>query len=1413
MRNIKLSPLALLIGASLTIPAASAADASNSIDSLQKVASIKTAQLPTVSGMKQQVDNATGLTTFAWAPQGLAQPNLNAVAAEAQLEYAASYYLDALTGSVSKSQTSGLKPVMVSSYTDKDGVKIAKFRQEVQGVEVFNKEYNILMDTEFNLVAGSGGLASATTGSKKLQEATFGEANDAVAKAFAAAGGNADQLSLTANENDGKYQRFEAQANGEVKVLGEPRAKQVYFEKKGKLVPAHYVELETSNEDETDSDFFSYVVSAETGEILFKNNLKAHASAFNYRIYANEKGVPWDGPHGNVVPATSKDQVDATAYLDAPLVALKNGPISTQDPWLADDATQTKGNNVFAYVDAIAPDGFTTGDYAAETTSAQTFDYKYRTSEPEMSVNNRKASIVNLFYMNNYLHDWFYDYGFDEKAGNAQAKNFGRGGVEGDILRAEVQDNSGFDNANMSTPADGGSPRMQMYLWASKDAKFGKDLGISANTTDGTNLPITAMQGASFGPGQFKLTGQAVVFEDTVAPTRDGCTAATTPANIVGKIAIIDRGTCTFAIKVKNAQTAGAIGVVIVNNAATGVPSMGGSDATITIPSVGIARAEGLTIYNAIAAGKTVTIDMFNNKPYKDSSWDNAIVSHEWGHYISNRLVGNGNGLYNNQGRSMGEGWGDFHALLTVSDASDLNLDGNNLLQRPYAAISYVASFYWGIRAYPYAVSKDFNPKTFQNIEVGKGVAVGQSGEAEVHSAGEVWAQVLWQGFVNLVNHHHDYNKAKDRMMSYLVNGYKMTPVGPTYTEARDAVLAAAYAKDPEDYKQLLAAFADRGMGLGAVSPDRNNDKHQGVVESFKTELSTFDVTGHKVNNDYEDLDVGFCTANGMLDNGETGTVQFKVTNRGSSVLKNLKGKVQVVSGHGVTFENDGVVTLPELGLMASGTTVPVKFKLSGAQPGDELQLKLSFPEVDPAVVTSAYTVSERVNLAFKDQAPVNMQATDNTETFANLNNFKERVLVGGDLAKDTRVLDGTNAAFFASKGHNVGSQYMLLQNNGFSSDVVYETKPFNVGYAGEFTLSFWHYYQLEQGYDGGVIEVSINGSDWMDVTKVQKGTSGGAPVYAAFTTSGYNSALAELLPGRTAFTGKADATYGHNESISFGSALNGNQVRFRFRVVSDSNTADAGWFIDNIKFNNITSSVYSDVVSGDAVACDNRVPKFSSVVTSAAKGVEKDKITLTATAKDRDAADVLAYTWTQLSGTPATLTDANKAVASVALPTSKTVADDLLFQVEVSDGKVSTKSTVALKVENRAPVLSAVAASASSADERANVTLSATASDADTGDKLTYKWEQTGGTAATFAATNTASVAVTLPSISTTTEELTFKVTISDGKASSSNTVKVTAKDVPVDVVNNGKSSGGSAGFLGLLLLPLAIFRRQRRR
>ena len=103
------------------------------------------------------------------------------------------------------------------------------------------------------------------------------------------------------------------------------------------------------------------------------------------------------------------------------------------------------------------------------------------------------------------------------------------------------------------------------------------------------------------------LPGEIVAAADGAgASTLDGCEALTNGAQISGKIALMVRGNCNFTIKVKNAQNAGAIAAVIDNNAASGLPGMGGSDPTVTIPSLGISQADGNAIRAQLALPVTV---------------------------------------------------------------------------------------------------------------------------------------------------------------------------------------------------------------------------------------------------------------------------------------------------------------------------------------------------------------------------------------------------------------------------------------------------------------------------------------------------------------------------------------------------------------------------------------------------------------------------------------------------------------------------------------------------------------------------------------------------------------------------------------------------------------------------------------
>ena len=118
-----------------------------------------------------------------------------------------------------------------------------------------------------------------------------------------------------------------------------------------------------------------------------------------------------------------------------------------------------------------------------------------------------------------------------------------------------------------------------------------------------------AVGSASFGP---PLSSPGITAALALASPVDGCGAITN--NIAGKIAVINRGTCTFAVKAKAAQNAGAVGVIIADNAPGSPPAgMSGSDPSIVIPTVRVTQADGNAIKAALAVGSvtgTLGVDL-----------------------------------------------------------------------------------------------------------------------------------------------------------------------------------------------------------------------------------------------------------------------------------------------------------------------------------------------------------------------------------------------------------------------------------------------------------------------------------------------------------------------------------------------------------------------------------------------------------------------------------------------------------------------------------------------------------------------------------------------------------------------------------------------------------------------------------
>ncbi|RUS18612.1 hypothetical protein BC937DRAFT_88549 [Endogone sp. FLAS-F59071] len=154
--------------------------------------------------------------------------------------------------------------------------------------------------------------------------------------------------------------------------------------------------------------------------------------------------------------------------------------------------TTTSGNNVYAQENTQNVETWET-NYRPDGGDELVFDFPLDVDkdEPPSYLN---ASVTNLFYWNNIMHDLSYRYGFNEIAGNFQESNGDHGGLGGDAVIANAQDGSGVNNANFATPPDGQHGQMRMYVWDLSEPNRDGDLSsgiIIHEYTHGISIRLT----------------------------------------------------------------------------------------------------------------------------------------------------------------------------------------------------------------------------------------------------------------------------------------------------------------------------------------------------------------------------------------------------------------------------------------------------------------------------------------------------------------------------------------------------------------------------------------------------------------------------------------------------------------------------------------------------------------------------------------------------------------------------------------------------------------------------------------------------------------------------------------------------------------------------------------------------------
>jgi extracellular elastinolytic metalloproteinase len=230
-------------------------------------------------------------------------------------------------------------------------------------------------------------------------------------------------------------------------------------------------------------------VDAENGGLLVRDGIVDHAA---------------DNPAWKVFPTSPPLDYSSTDTRELWCWNLPAPPAGCQEavansaspqPWDVDAETGTpwfltRGNNARATEKWNTNTGNAQGvNYAASATRDYVYPWTNQWLEERCNpaaftspeLNDIDAARANLHAMHNRMHDWSYHLGFTETTFNAQAFNFGKGGLQGDPEHGNAQAGGivggppGFqsrDNANQFTPPEGQVPVTNMFLWQPIPASF-----------------------------------------------------------------------------------------------------------------------------------------------------------------------------------------------------------------------------------------------------------------------------------------------------------------------------------------------------------------------------------------------------------------------------------------------------------------------------------------------------------------------------------------------------------------------------------------------------------------------------------------------------------------------------------------------------------------------------------------------------------------------------------------------------------------------------------------------------------------------------------------------------------------------------------------------------------------------------
>jgi hypothetical protein len=345
--------------------------------------------------------------------------------------------------------------VTMDNLDESTGITYMKYVQTIRGIDVFDSEIGVTVGAkgevwivnQGQIIPGADVQFRPTLTMEDAIESAFGYCDSQLSRG---------DLQLVQSKAENGFTKY---AN----PLGEGRedilTQRVIVNVAGEARIAYRVYADVRS-----SEWYDTLVDANSGELLYRSNIYSDVQG---QVFTTSPGASANGTRTTVQFAPQ---------------------FGVTDPWLG-AGTVTTGNNADAYLDrdannvadstSTASTGTNpglTGGRADTTKGTPAGEFTFTYSNTNAPTVQQANAVTNLWYLNNYMHDWMYSLGFTESARNFQTNNFGRGGSQNDAVRAEAQDGSGTNNANFATPPDGSPGRMQQYIFTAPTPDRDSDL-------------------------------------------------------------------------------------------------------------------------------------------------------------------------------------------------------------------------------------------------------------------------------------------------------------------------------------------------------------------------------------------------------------------------------------------------------------------------------------------------------------------------------------------------------------------------------------------------------------------------------------------------------------------------------------------------------------------------------------------------------------------------------------------------------------------------------------------------------------------------------------------------------------------------------------------------------------------------